>query len=270
MSHADVVIPLNALSPDAQLLDARWSLGQSPGAGHAAYLAGHVPGARFLDVDAVLVGPKSDPLLGRHPLPDATLVASGLGALGVDQTRPVVVYDVPGSYAAGRAWWVLTWAGLDVRVLDGGWTAWLAAGKPVEMGPGEPPAPTTLTLTTGGLPVITADEAAAWPGTLIDVRAAERYRGDVEPLDRKAGHIPGAVNRPVTGFWASDGTLPDADTLRARLGDLRDPVACYCGSGMSATQVVLSLAALGIPAALYPPSWSGWSSDPARPVATGD
>jgi len=271
MARSDVIITPDELMNDTQVLDVRWRLGQTPGDGRAAYVDGHIPGARFLDFDDILIGPKTDPLLGRHPLPDAARVSDGLAALGVDAGRPIVVYDMPGSFAACRAWWVLTWTGLDVRVLDGGWGAWLASGRAIEAGPGASGASggRRPRLTTGRLPVITAQEAAAWPGTLIDARAAERFRGEVEPLDRKAGHIPGAVNRPVTGFWADDGTLPDDETLRDRLGALREPVAAYCGSGVSATRVLLALAALGIPAALYPPSWSGWSADPARPVATG-
>ncbi len=267
----DTVRLPDALTAGAQLLDVRWNLGETPGAGRQAFTDGHIPGARFLDLEHVLTGPATDPELGRHPLPDASRLAEGLGALGVDAGRPVVVYDVPGSFAAGRAWWVLRWAGLDVRVLDGGLPAWVAAGGELETGEPEVPEPTTLRLTTGWLPTIDADEAAAFPGVLIDVRAAERYRGDVEPIDRVAGHIPGAVSRPVAGFWDAGGHLPDAVTLDALL-DLpaNAPVAVYCGSGVSAAQAALALASLGIEAALYPPSWSGWSSDPSRPVATGD
>jgi len=267
----DTVRLPEALAAGAQLLDVRWNLGEEPGAGHRAFLEGHLPSARFLDLEHVLTGPSTDPRLGRHPLPDASRLAEGLGALGVDASRPVVVYDVPGSFAAGRAWWVLRWAGLDVYVLDGGLPAWLAAGGELETGEPDPASPTTLHLVTGSLPTVDADGAAGFDGVLIDVRAPARYRGDVEPIDRIGGHIPGAVNRPVTGFWDADGRLPDAATLDALL-DLpaNAEVAVYCGSGVSAAQVVLALASLGIEASLYPPSWSGWSSDPSRPVATGE
>jgi len=259
-----------ALTAGAQLLDVRWNLGEEPGAGHRAFVEGHLPGARFLDLEHVLTGPLTDPRLGRHPLPDAARLATGLGALGLDADRPVVVYDVPGSFAAGRAWWVLRWAGLDVRVLDGGLPAWVAVGGGLESGEPEPAIPTTLSLVTGALPTIDADEAAVFDGVLIDVRAPERYRGDSEPIDRVGGHIPGAVNRPVAGFWDAAGRLPDAATLDALLAlPANHEVAVYCGSGVSAAQVVLALASLGIEGALYPPSWSGWSSDPARPVALG-
>ena len=267
--RSDVITSIDVLPADAVLLDVRWTLGEKPGTGKAAFLAGHIPGARFLDFEAVLTGPTVDPTLGRHPLPDAARLATGLGALGVDGTAPVIVYDVPGSFAANRAWWVLKWAGLDARVLDGGITAWVASERPLEVGEPAAVTPTSLTLTIGHLPTISANEAGAWGGTLIDARAPERYSGQVEPIDPVAGHIPGAVNRPVGQFWDADGRLPDDDTLRDLLGELSEPVAVYCGSGVSATQVILALSALGRPAALYAPSWSGWSADPARPVATG-
>jgi len=263
----EVIVSLDATPADAVLLDVRWTLAGAPGDGKAAFLAGHIPGARFLDFAGVLTGPTDDPTLGRHPLPSADQLAAGLGALGIDGERPIVVYDAPGSFAAGRAWWVLTWAGLDVRVLDGGITAWVASGRPLEVGEPDAAAPVALTLSVGHLPTVTADEVAAWPGTLIDARASERYSGQVEPIDPVAGHIPGAVNCPVNGFWTADGYLPDDATLRARLGELCEPVAVYCGSGVSATQILLALAALGRPAAMYAPSWSGWCADPTRPVA---
>ena len=183
-----------------------------------------------------------------------------------------MVYDEPGSFAAGRAWWVLRWAGLDVRVLDGGLPAWVAAGGRLEAGEAEfAPSASIPELTTGQLPTLTADEAASFDGLLVDVRAPERYRGEVEPIDARAGHIPGAVNRPVSGFWDASGRLPDAATLRERLAvPDGERVAAYCGSGVSAAHVVLALASLGIDAPLYAPSWSGWSSDPQRPVEVGE
>ena len=147
-------------------------------------------------------------------MPAAARLATGLGALGVDGAAPVIVYDVPGSFAANRAWWVLTWAGLDVRVLDGGITAWTASGRPLELREPAAATPAALTLKVGALPTITADEAGAWGGTLVDARAPERHSGKVEPIDPVAGHIPGAVNRPVGQFWDVDGRLPDNDTLR--------------------------------------------------------
>jgi len=274
-----VVVAVRAVPEGAQLLDVRWGLTDPPGAGRAAYRAGHLPGARFLDLETVLTGPRTDPTLGRHPLPSPDRLTAGLQELAVDPTRPIVVYDLPGTFGAGRAWWVLRDAGLDVRVLDGGLPAWVAAGGALEQGDGTvhstpdeggvSPAltPSEFTLTPGHMPVISADEAAAWPGTLIDVRAPERFRGEVEPLDPKAGHIPGAVNRPVARLWTADGRLAGDWQLRDFFGELADPVAVYCGSGVSAAQGVLALAALGRMAALYAPSWSGWCADPDRPVA---
>ena len=259
-----------ALDAGAQLLDVRWNLGERPGTGFERYLQGHLPGARFLDLESVLTGPTTDPTLGRHPVPDLDQLGVGLGALGIDPARPVVVYDEPGSFAAGRAWWVLRWAGLDAVVLDGGIRAWVAAGNLLETAEPAAAVGAPLALTAGHLPTLDADGVAAFDGLLIDVRAPERYRGEVEPIDAQAGHIPGAVNRPVGSYWTADGTLPDEETLRELLAlPAAGPVAVYCGSGVSAAQVVLALASIGVDAALYPPSWSGWSADPARPVAVG-
>ncbi len=275
MARADVLITVTelpaALAAGAQLLDVRWRLGEPWGAGFGRYLEGHLPGARFLDLEAVLTGPTTEPTDGRHPLPDAAQLGAGLGVLGVDPELPVVVYDEPGSFAAGRAWWVLRWAGLDVRVLDGGITAWVAAGNELEVEEPKPAAVRPLQLRTGQLPTLDAESVALFDGILVDARAAERYRGETEPIDARAGHIPGAVNRPVTGFWDAAGRLPDDAALRGLLSlPEHRPVAVYCGSGVSAAQVVLALAALGVQAALFPASWSGWSSDPSRPVATGE
>ncbi len=274
-TRADVLIGVEdlpgALAAGAQLLDVRWDLDDQTGAGFGRYLQGHLPGARFLDLEAVLTGPTVDPNLGRHPLPDAVQLGAGLGALGVDPARPVVVYDDPGSFAAGRAWWVLRWAGLDVRVLDGGLRAWIASGRPLETDEPDATPGGLLALAVGQLPTLDVDEVAAFDGMLIDVRSAERFAGAVGTHDTRGGHIPGAVNRPVSGYWDADGLLPPADELVAKL-DLPPadvPVTVYCGSGVSAAQVILALASLGVDAALYPPSWSGWSADPDRPAATG-
>ncbi len=267
----EVLVSVADLPDEVQLLDVRWNLGEQPGAGFEKYLQGHLPGARFLDLEAVLTGPTTDPTRGRHPLPDAVQLGEGLGALGIDPAQPVVVYDDPGSYAAGRAWWVLRWAGLDVRVLDGGIRAWVASGRPLQTGEPDVVAGAPLDLATGRLPTVDADEVAAFEGVLIDVRAPERFRGETEPVDPRAGHIPGAVNRPVSRFWNADGLLPSAAELDTLVGLPADkPVAVYCGSGVSAAQAVLALASLGVEASLYPASWSGWSSDPTRPVAVGE
>jgi thiosulfate/3-mercaptopyruvate sulfurtransferase len=292
MSRADVLVTvselLDALAGDEPptLLDVRWALTDPPGAGRVRYAAGHLPGAAFLDLETALTRHTGDPRDGRHPLPDLDVLREALIAGGVRADRETIVYDEPGSFAAGRAWWVLRWVGLPVRVLDGGLTAWTAAGQPLVTGPaalsGEPALAASEVATgalpslhSGQVPTLTADEAAAAPrhGVLIDVRAPERFRGDIEPIDPVAGHIPGAVNTPVAGLFAADGTLPDEPTLRDRLAPALaaaaagGQVAAYCGSGVSAAHAVLALATLGIPAALYPGSWSAWCNDPERPVA---
>jgi thiosulfate/3-mercaptopyruvate sulfurtransferase len=269
------------------LLDVRWTLGEVPGSGRQRYAGGHLPGAAFLDLESALTRHTGDPRDGRHPLPDLDVLRHALAAAGVRVGQEIVVYDEPGSFAAGRAWWVLRWVGLPVRVLDGGLTAWTAAGHPLESGDAEirfvpasdslPPLPPWPPLTGGHLPTLSADDAATAPdrGVLVDVRAPERFRGEVEPIDPIAGHIPGAINLPVAGLFAADGHLPDEVTLRERLApalaaaDAGEEVAAYCGSGVSAAQAVLALASLGVPAALFPGSWSAWSNDPTRPVATG-
>lgn len=199
---------------------------------------------------------------------------------GVRQHRPVVVYDAgdadPATRSAPRAWWTLRWAGLpQVRVLDGGYAAWVAAGQPVETGPVSPP-PGDVSVTPGGLPVLDAADAAelAASATLLDARAPARYRGESEPVDPVAGHIPGAVNLPVTELWGGDGRWWSPEQLRTRLAqagiDPSRPVGAYCGSGVTAASTVLALHRAGRPdAALYVGSWSHWITDPQRPVATG-
>ena len=263
------------------LLDVRWRLADAAGDGALRYAEGHLPGARFLDLETVLTRHTDDPLDGRHPLPDLDTLASGLTALGVRERTDVVVYDEPGSFAAERAWWVLRWAGVRARLLDGGITAWTDAGMPLEPGPGDGPAawaassnPEGLTLRAGQLEALDADGAWRFSarGVLVDARAEERYRGEVEPLDPRAGHIPGAVNAPAAGLFTPAGLLPDDETIRSALGPAgagEGPVAVYCGSGVSATRDVLALAVLGVDAALFPGSWSAWSNDPERPAATG-
>lgn len=272
----DVLIGVNdlpdAIKAGAQLLDVRWELTEPPGTGHRQYLEGHLPGARFADLEYVFTGLRLDRNDGRHPLPDAERIGMGLGALGIDPARPIVVYDRPGSFAAARAWWVLRWAGLNAVVLDGGLPAWQSVGGALETGEAQPPTQfTAITVTTGHLPTISTEELAGFEGTLVDVRTAERYRGEVEPMDPRAGHIPGALNRPVPGFWDAAGLLPDQGTLDQLLDLPMDrEVAVYCGSGVSAAQVVLALASLGVEATLYSPGWSGWSADPTRVAVVGD
>jgi thiosulfate/3-mercaptopyruvate sulfurtransferase len=253
------------------LIDARWRLGGPPGID--SYRAGHLPGAVYVDLDRDLSGPPGQ--AGRHPLPEADGFQATMRRAGVRDGHPVVVYDDGGTLAAARAWWLLRYFGHDqVRVLDGGFRAWQAAGQPLTEAEPSPP-PGDFTARPGHMPLIDADGASATArtGLLLDVRAPERYRGDSEPIDPVGGHIPGAVNAPFTGSLTGEGTFRDPAELRERFAALGaapgGPVAAYCGSGVTAAQEVLALELAGIPAALYIGSWSNWLAEPGRPVATG-
>ena len=208
---------------------------------------------------------------GRHPLP--TGGPSGPPpAAGVSVRRAVVVYDDWNRAGSARAWWVLRAAGLtDVRILDGGLAAWTAGGGPLETGAAEPePGDVTVChddLYAGALPTLTAEQAMT-AGTLLDARAPERFRGDVEPIDPVAGHMPGARNMPSIGLLADDGTFLSNSDLGRQLDGV-DNVGAYCGSGVTASVVVAALATFGIDAALYPGSWSEWCSEPTHPVESG-
>ncbi len=252
------------------VLDVRWRLAGPPG--RDDYRAGHLPGAVYLDLDSQLCGPPG--VGGRHPLPDPARLQAVFRAAGVRSDRPVVAYD-NGVGAAARTWWTLRWAGHpDVRVLDGGFAAWEAAGG--ELTIHDPVVETgDFVVVPGGMPVLDADGAAALArdGVLLDARTPERYRGDTEPIDPVAGRVPGAVNAPIGGFFAEDGRLYPGPELRDRFDALgvtgSKPVGAYCGSGVTAAQTVLALAAAELPAALYVGSWSHWITDPERPVETG-
>ncbi|MEF2526326.1 MULTISPECIES: sulfurtransferase [Streptomyces] len=253
------------------LLDVRWRLGgpnQRP-----AYDAGHLPGAVYVDLDRELAGPPGAG--GRHPLPDTEEFGAAMRRAGVCADVPVVVYDGGQGWAAARAWWLLRWTGHpQVRVLDGGLAAWTAAGGEVTS---EAAAPVQgdFKPTPGAMGLLDADGAAALAreGVLLDARAGERYRGEVEPIDPVGGHIPGALSAPTTDNTGPDGLLLPAADLRARFAGLGAaggaPVGVYCGSGVSGAHEVLALEVAGIGAALYAGSWSEWSADPQRPVATG-
>ncbi|MGW7577991.1 sulfurtransferase [Streptomyces sp. NPDC054765] len=254
------------------LLDVRYQLGGPPG--RPVYEAGHVPGAVYVDLESELASPPGPG--GRHPLPDLDVFTAAMRAAGVRADRPVVVYDGGQGWAAARAWWLLRWTGHpDVRVLDGGLAAWEESGR--ELSADQPVPPTgDFTPVSGGLPLLRADDVAALArrGVLLDARAGERYRGEVEPIDKVAGHIPGAVSAPTTENVVEGGTVFRAASELAErfasLGATADAeVGVYCGSGVSAAHQVLALAVVGVPAALYVGSWSEWSADPSRPVATG-
>ncbi|WP_430788075.1 sulfurtransferase [Actinoplanes sp. G11-F43] len=269
--EADELRRLAAGARPPVLLDVRWALGDPHGAEH--YRAGHLPGAVYVDLDTELAGPH-EPGAGRHPLPSIADLQAAARRWGISGDSAVVVYDNSGGLAAGRAWWLLRWAGvIDVRILDGGLAAWKAAGYPQATGTAHPRPAGDVVLSPGHLPTLTADEVATLPtiGTLLDARAGERYRGEVEPIDPRAGHIPGAISRPTGGNLTEGVPLfrPAAE-LRARFAGLPAPVGVYCGSGVTAAHQIAALATLGIEAALYPGSWSAWSADPQRPAATGD
>jgi len=255
------------------LLDVRWALGDPEG--REEYLAGHLPGAVFVDLETELADPPSA-AEGRHPLPSLQRLQAAARRWGIRAGDPVVAYDATGGLAAARAWWLLRWGGLaDVRLLDGGLDAWRRAGGPVEDGD-VVPEPGDVTLTGGGMPVLTIDDAAVLPssgGVLLDARAGERYRGEVEPIDPRAGHVPGAVSAPTTENLDGDGHFRPADQLAERFTALGAvpgaTVGVYCGSGVTAAHEVAALAEAGIDAALWPGSWSQWASDPGRAAATG-
>ncbi|WP_328422502.1 sulfurtransferase [Streptomyces sp. NBC_00443] len=258
------------------LLDVRWQLslakasGEPPFDGRAEYGAGHIPGAVYVDLDRELASAPGS--RGRHPLPDLAEFGTAMRRAGVTSGTPVVVYDGGQGWAAARAWWLLRWTGHpDVRVLDGGLPTW--------EGPLETSVPTPaegdFEPVPGATGLLDADAAAALArsGVLLDARAGERYRGEVEPIDPVGGHIPGAVSAPTNENVTADGRFLPAGQLAARFKALGaaegTEVGVYCGSGVSAAHQVLALEVAGIPAALYVGSWSEWSSDPSRPVAVG-
>ena len=262
---------LAATSPPPALLDVRWRLGGPPGID--LYRAGHLPGAVFVDLDHDLAAPPGAG--GRHPMPAAADFEAAMRRAGVSGDRPVVVYDDADSTAAARAWWLLRYFGHpSVRVLDGGYRAWTTAGHPVETGAPSARADGDFTASPGHLDLLDAAGAAALArsGLLLDARAGERYRGEKEPVDPVAGHIPGAVNAPTADNVNPDGTFrPPADLARRfdALGAGGTEVGVYCGSGVTAAHEILALTLAGIPASLYLGSWSEWITDPTRPIATG-
>jgi thiosulfate/3-mercaptopyruvate sulfurtransferase len=265
------------------LLDVRWSLA---GSDHDGYLAAHIPGAVFVDLDRDLAAPPG--LGGRHPLPDPADLQAVWRIAGIDDDSSVVVYDGGSGLASARAWWLLRWSGLrDVRVLDGGLAAWSAvAARRTTAGVEQAERPGTITVRPGAMPVVEVDRAAelAESGGLIDARAAARYRGEIEPLDPVAGHIPGSLNLPIGDLLAADGRFRSAAELRAAFAALGvlvgqttagqpkaeppNAVAASCGSGITACQLILAAEVAGLELALYPGSYSQWCAL-GRPVAVG-
>jgi len=258
------------------ILDVRWRLGQPDG--YADYLAGHVPGAVYVSLEDELSDHRRTGL-GRHPLPSGTDLQAAARRWGLKENHPVVVYDDWNRAGSSRAWWVLTAAGLaDVRILDGGLSAWTDAGGALQSGLTAPvPGDVTVIhddLYIGSRAILSAQQISdGMAPTLLDARAPERFRGEVEPVDPVAGHIPGALNLPSTSVLAEDGTfLPETgliDLCEQTGVDVSAQVGVYCGSGITASVVVAALCATGINTALFPGSWSQWSSEPGRGVARG-
>lgn len=269
---------LKAALGRVRVFDVRFDLAR-PDAGEAAWREAHLPGAHYLHLDRDLSAKDGVPALcgGRHPLPTREVFAATAARLGLTPDTPVVLVDAQGGMFAARAWWMLRWIGArDVRVLDGGLAAWRAAGgalEPGEVAPAAPGPAWPLEPEPEGLR-LTADALAAQLGrvALLDARAPERYRGDVEPLDPVAGHIPGALNRPFSANLGPDGRFLPPEALRAAFQGLAGarPVVHQCGSGVTACHNLLAMAVAGLPGgALYAGSWSEWCRDPARPVAQG-
>lgn len=269
--------------PDADrrpvVVDVRWTLGTGSQENHAQYLAGHLPGASFLDLESALSGePSADGSGGRHPMPSLSVAQAAFRGVGIDDERPVVVYDAANSLGAARAWWLLEYFGKNqVSVLDGGLAAWKRAGNPVQSGPVDVP-PGDIVLTAGGRRLLDADGVEHYLDNhqVIDARPAERFRGENETIDPVAGHIPGALSIPALGNLDSDGRFLPQDDLELRFTargirpDRR--TAIYCGSGVQACHVALAMEAAEVghyDPAVYIGSWSDWISDPDRPVATG-
>ncbi|MCC7040516.1 MAG: sulfurtransferase [Burkholderiales bacterium] len=263
--------------PGLVLLDVRHDLLQPDTWGRAQYAAGHLPGAHFVHLDHDLSGPTTG-RNGRHPLPTPEAAAATFGRLGIGPGCEVVVYDQAGGILASRAWWMLRWLGfLDVAVLDGGYAKWAGEGRTLSTAVGAP-RPATFTIRA----VTPTVDASGIMGSLarrtlaiVDARSADRFRGDTEPMDRVAGHIPGARNRPCTDNLAPGATFKTSADLRrefaAVLGDAHaDTVVHQCGSGVSACHNILAMEIAGFSGTrLYPGSWSEWCADPQRPVATG-
>jgi thiosulfate/3-mercaptopyruvate sulfurtransferase len=255
--------------PGLRVCDVRWYLAD-PGQGAREYSEGHIPGARFVDLETVLSGARGP---GRHPLPDPVRFAASLGRLGIAIDDAVVAYDSTGGATAARLWWMLRALGHDdVRVLDGGLAAWGAAGGELtdrvpEIAP--TPYPVLMSSWPGAVSIHTVRDELGRT-TLVDARAAERFEGRYEPIDPRAGHIPGAVSRPHTGNLGPDGRHLPPDRLLDRYADVGDEPIVYCGSGVTACADLLAMEVAGITdGRLYEGSWSDWSSHDELPIEGG-
>ncbi len=259
--------------PDLVIADCRFDL-KDTSSGERAYAEAHIPGSVYMHLERDLSGTKTGSN-GRHPLPDPAIAAATFGRLGIGDGAQVVAYDGDSGAYASRLWWMLRWLGHDaVAVLDGGFARWLLGGHPVTSGVESRPSRRFVPRVRGEM-LATASEVAAPAGPgwrLLDARAPERFRGDVEPIDRVAGHIPGALNHFHAANMQENGTFRSPSDLAERfkgvLGDVpADRTICYCGSGVTACHDLLALEHAGLPGAkLYAGSWSEWSSDPTRPI----
>jgi thiosulfate/3-mercaptopyruvate sulfurtransferase len=265
--------------PDWAVVDCRFSLAD-PGLGRRAYLQAHIPGAVYAHLDEDLSGTIVPGQTGRHPLPPVPALAARFSAWGIDARTQVVAYDdLGGAMAAARLWWLLRWLGhIPVAVLDGGWQAWLGQGLPARQGEEQRTPRRFSPQLQAGMLATTAEIAGMLHDPqvrILDVRSAERYRGEAEPIDPVAGHIPSAISAPYSGNLDAAGKFLPASQLRARyqalLGEIpAGQTVFYCGSGVTAAQGVLALAQAGLgDARLYNGSWSEWITDPSRPVARG-
>lgn len=281
MTRADILITAAELArlidggAPVNVLDVRWELTRPDG--REAYTNGHVPGAVYVSLEDEL-SDHSVTGRGRHPLPSGDAVEAAARRWGLRSGVPTVVYDDWNRAGSARAWWVLTAAGIKgVRILDGGLAAWAATGGRLEIGfPTIESGDVTVEfgdLYRGALPTLAAEDVTRFGGVLLDARAPERFRGDVEPVDPVAGHIPGARNAPSVETLSVDGTfLPDDELARYFHGHgaTEDGAGVYCGSGVTAAVAIAALRATGVEAKLFPGSWSQWSADPSREVATGE
>lgn len=282
MIHQTLIDPTELAThlddPNWAVVDCRYSVTDAL-FGERSYLGGHIPGAVYADLDRNLSAPPVPGRTGRHPLPEVRNLARTFGEWGIGPGVQVVAYDDLGSAIAARLWWLARWLGHDaVAVLDGGWQRWCAEGHPIARGfdSREP----RIFMTRLGDVLVADVEAVTGRRTdpnyrLLDARAADRYRGENEPLDPVAGHIPGAISAPYADNLAPDGRFLPADALRARFEELLagvppDRAIVYCGSGVTATHHLLAMAHVGLgQARLYAGSWSEWITNPGRPVATG-
>jgi thiosulfate/3-mercaptopyruvate sulfurtransferase len=275
-STADLAARLS--DPALVIVDIRHDLAQPDHWGEDRYRESHIPGALFAHIDRDLSARKTG-RNGRHPLPSPQASEALFSRLGIDAQKQVVAYDQGSGMFAARLWWMLRWLGHDaVAVLDGGFDKWVREGRPVETTV-RAPGPAAFSARHVG-PLVHADDVLRCLGTrdcmLVDARAPERYRGEVEPLDPVAGHIPGARNRPYGSNIAADGTFKSPEALRREFAALLgatplERVVHYCGSGVTACHNALAMEIAGLPGTrLYPGSWSEWCADTSRPVARGE